>query len=446
MARRVRGALGFAATLSVVARAGAEPRLTLADCLKLAEANAPQLAIAAQKVAQAHAQLDEVRWVPWSQWSAGGTLALAPEMKGSGVYSPEGDLSASTTMAPAWRVTFDGIVPVYTFGKIEHSSAAAAAFVESVRAEGQRARDLIRHDVRRAYVGLQLARDGRYLVKQLRKEIGAVVAKMRADDGLDDSDVARVELFWVEMGARLGEFERLEGQHTATLRLLTGLEPPKPFDIPEDPLATPRSTLGDELLYLKSARLHRPEVKQVGAGIRARSELVEFSRAKLFPDVGMYLGAGFASAPIVSDQTNAFVVDNFNFYRYNYAFPFQWKPELLPNAARIAVAQAQLSEVRNLELFALRGFGVEVVNAYAAARDAETREKSYGEAVQISKRWYVSAGAAIGAGLRPDSDLFEPLRSYMMNRYNHLMAMHDLAVARSQLALSTGDDGVALAP
>lgn len=443
---RIGPILGMTAALGAAllsASAASAETYTLADCLRLADGNAPQLKIAAEKVAQAHAQLDEVRWIPFSQWVAVGGISMVPEIKGSPVYSPQGDVSYSEKMGPAYRLAVDGAVPLYTFGKMEHSSAAATAFVDVVKAEGTRGRDLVRHDVRRAFYGVQLARDGRYLVKQMRAEIRSVIDRFKSDENADESDVTRLELYYFESGARLGEMDKLERMHLATLRLLTGVEEQKPFEIPEDPLAMPPSPLLDDLVYLKSARIHRPEFKQLAGGMKARSELAEYNKSRMFPDIGMYLGAGFATAPYVSDQTNAFIVDNTNFNRYGYAFAFRWSPELLPNVARITLANAQLAELRNLELYALGGVGVEVVNAHAAARDAETREKYFGDAEKISKRWVVSVAAAIGAGLRPDSDLFDPFRAYLTNRYAHLVAIMDVDVARSQLALATGDDSVA---
>src|SRR5690349_15197767 len=43
---------------------------TLAECLDLADKNAPQLWAARARLAQVHAQLDEVKWTPFSQFSA----------------------------------------------------------------------------------------------------------------------------------------------------------------------------------------------------------------------------------------------------------------------------------------------------------------------------------------------------------------------------------------
>ena len=135
--------------------------LTLTAALKLADDRTPQIKIAKDRVAQAHAQLDEIKWIPWMQFAMSGGVAYVPEIKGNAVYSPYGDVSLNTSGAPAVRVSIDGVVPLWTFGKITASQEAAKALVDVALADVKRTVNLIHHDVRRAYFGLQLAHDAR---------------------------------------------------------------------------------------------------------------------------------------------------------------------------------------------------------------------------------------------------------------------------------------------
>lgn len=416
---------------------------TLAKCIELADARAPQIKMAADRLALAHAQLDEVRWIPWSQWSASGGVAMVPEIRGTPVYSPNGDISISSKLGPAWRIGVEGVIPLYTFGKIEHSSAAAKAAVDVALADVQKTKNLIRHDVRRAYFGLQLAHDGRYLLELAKDKLEEAVKKAEANDDTDEADLLRMKTYQMEVLARLGEVDKAERITLAGLRFLTGVEKPAPFEIPEEPIAPPKKPLVDVLVYLKSASLHRPELKQVKAGIEARTHLVEYNKARLYPDIGLGLAFGYANAPIITDQTNAFVVDNANYLRYGFGIVFRWNLDLLPAAARVRAAEAQLAEMRDTEAFALGGVGVEVESAYAVCKDAATREKFYGQAESLAKKWVATISAAIAVGTRDDKDVIDPLRSYLTNRYNHLQAIMDLDVAVSSLSLATGDDAVA---
>lgn len=70
------------------------------------------------------------------------------------------------------------------------------------------------------------------------------------------------------------------------------------------------------------------------------------------------------------------------------------------------------------------------------------RDKAYGEAEKLAKKWVAGVSAAISVGTKEDKDLVEPLRAFLTNRYNHLMAIMDLDVATSQLMLATGDESI----
>jgi len=391
----------------------------------------------------AHAQLDEIKYIPWSQWSASGGVAMVPEIRGTSVYSPNGDISISSKLGTAWRVGVEGVIPLYTFGKIEHSTAAAKAFVDVALGDVQKTRNLIHHDVRRAFFGLQLAHDGRYLLDYAKRRLDDAVKKAEKDEDIDEPDLLRMKTYQMEVAARLGEVEKAEIVTLAGLRFLTGIERPAPFDIPEDSIAPPKKPLVDVLVYLKSASIHRPELKQVKAGILARSEQMEFAKSRFYPDIGLGLTAGYANSPVITDQTNAFIVDHANYLRYGFGIVFRWNLDLLPAAARVRYAEAQLMEMRDTEKYALGAVGVEVETAYATAKDATTREKFYGEAEALAKRWVASISASIAVGTREDRDIIDPLRSYLTNRYNHLQAIMDLDVAVSQLSLSTGDESLA---
>ncbi len=416
---------------------------TLKDCLQLAELRAPQIKMSADRLAQAHAQLDEIKWIPWSQWSASGGVAMVPEIRGTSVYSPNGDISISSKLGTAWRVGVEGAIPLYTFGKIEHSQAAAKAFVEVALADVQKTKNLIHHDVRRAYFGLQLAHDGRYLLEYARGRLDDAVKKAEADEDIDEPDLLRIKTYQMEVKARLGEIEKAEIMATAGLRFLTGIERPAPFDIPEEPISPAKKPLVDVLVYLNSARLHRPEIQQVKAGLIGRKEQMEFAKSRMYPDIALGVFAGYANSPVITDQTNAFVIDQANYLRYGFGIVFRWNLDLLPAAARVRYAEAQLMEMRDTEKYALGGVGVEVESAYGTAKDATTREKFYGEAEALAKRWVASVTASIAVGTKEDRDLIEPLRSYLTNRYNHLQAIMDLNVAVSSLSLATGDESLA---
>ncbi len=417
----------------------------LPRCIALADASSPQIRQAQDRLEQARAQLDEATWAPWSQFSISGGLAVVPEVRGTAIYSPNTNISLSSGLAgTAGRVTIEGVVPLYTFGKISSIKRAAEGQAAVAAIDVERFKILVHHDVRRAWFGVMLAHDARYLLDQAGKKLDDAIAKAEERDDADEVDLLRMKTYRAEIKARLGEIEKFERIGMAALRFFTGVAAPATFDVPDEPIAAPRKPLVDELVYLAAARIHRPEIRQVREGVKAREAQVDFAKARLYPDIGLGLSFSYANSPVIADQTNPFVVDGANYLpSYGAGIVFRWNLDFLPGSARVRYAEWQLAETRDLEQYALGGVGVEVTTAYATARDALVREQAYGEAETLSKRWVSTISAAMSVGTREEREIIDPLRAYLTNRYNHLQAIMDLDLAYSQLALSTGDESIA---
>src|ERR1700733_774655 len=63
---------------------------TLTECLALADRNFPNLWAARARLALAHAQLDEAKWVPFWQWNASSNLTVLGAIGGTPIYTATG--------------------------------------------------------------------------------------------------------------------------------------------------------------------------------------------------------------------------------------------------------------------------------------------------------------------------------------------------------------------
>lgn len=411
--------------------------------LDLADRNHPNIAMARAKLLQVRAQLDEARFAPFSQFRFTGGVALAPTVRGNNVFSPNTDVSLTSSLGVAWRAGVDGVIPLWTFGKITNLYDAASANVRVNEASVEKERDAVRIEVRRAYFGLQLARDSQLLLRDARSDINKAVKKLEeqveADEG-DPIDLLKLQTYASEIEVREAEADRYVRVALSGLRFYTGVET---LDIPDAPLRGPKHRLGHVSRYLTAARLHRPEVAMVRAGIDARRAQIGIARAQLFPDIGIGLSAGVSAAPEIADQINPFTNDPGNYFHYGAALVFQWKLDVLPQAARIRFAEAQLEEVRAQERFALGGIGAEVEVAYAEVVDWQRRVDAYARSVKYAKRWLVMVQQGIDVGTSAEKDLLEPAKAYALNRFNQLNATMELDMAMSRLAKATGWDSIA---
>lgn len=425
-------------------------RYTLGECLALTDRNFPNLWAARARLAFAHAQLDEAKWTPWFQWSAQSQFGVAPQISGTVIY-PQSTLAARNitglgNLQPFFQFGINGTVPIYTFGKIETAQQAAAAGIRVSEWDMEKWRQLARMDVRRAYYGLQLARDAREVINdaldRLSKAITGIRDRIaRGDANVSDVDRLRLEAYRQEIVAQSLQAPKGETYALAGLRFMTGVQ--SGFDIPDRPLERPNRPLVSVAQYLEAARLFRPDVNMARAGLVARTAQVAYNRARLFPDLGLGLGADYMSTPSAVQQNNAWASDPFNHFFYGFGFGLRWSLDLLPQAARIDQAQSQLEETRALERLALGNAMLEVEKAYADVVEAKGREEAWDKAEHLAKQWISTVDDNVDLGSSDERALLDPVRVYGNARVQHLYALMDYNVTLSALALASGWDTAA---
>lgn len=428
---------------------------TLAECLSLADRNFPNLWAARARLANVHAQLDEAKWTPWSQWSASSSFGLMPPIQGS-VLFPQSALGASTLAArnissvtnlqPFFNFNVSGTIPLYTWGKIDNAVRAAEANVRVNEWDMQKSKQQVHMDVRRAWFGLQLARDAKYVVddaiQRIDKGIQGVKDKIaKADPNVGEVDELRLETYKQDVVAQSLSAPKGEAYALAALRFMTGVE--TDFDVVDQPLKRPDRPLVAVAQYLEAARLLRPDVNMARAGVVARSALVDYNRGKLLPDFGIGLGADYAVSPNATPQNSAWAWDPFNHFWYWIGLGLKWNLDLLPQSARTQQAESQLEETRAMERLALGNAEYEVEKAYADALEAKGREEAWDRAEHLAKQWIVTVQDHIDLGTLDERALLEPLKAYGNARIAHLQALMDLNVTMSNLALVSGWDSAA---
>ena len=414
-------------------------RVTLERCLTLAESNFPKVHEAIAKLAHKRAQAREARSAPFSDFKVESFMGVAPTVHGTSVYSPDSDVALSDSMGLVWQVGLEGVIPLWTFGKLPELWSAADAQVEVGEGEIRKQKNELRLNVRRSYYGLQLARDALALVREVRRKMDDYIERLavRVSQGEgDDIALVKARMYSAELEGRESTIREQETGALASLRFLTGMG--TGLDIPEEPLQRAQHSLAPLARYLAAARLYRPEINMARAGILARQAQVRLEEAKFYPDVGLGLSAKLSRAPEVTDQRNPFVRDGANYFYYGAGLVLRWKLDLLPKAARLAQARAELEEMRATEQYALGGVGVEVQKAFASAQEAEHRLEAATRAEHYAKQWLVKVQQGIDIGTLDEEELVDPAKEYGLKRFARMSATFDYNVAVATLKMTTG--------
>ncbi len=417
---------------------------TLSRCLQLAEQNYPKVHEARARLDYKRAQLWEAHTAPYSEFSVTAGVGLAPTVRGTSVYSPNTDVALTSNMALAWQMGIEGAVPLWTFGKISNLWDAAEAQVAVGEHEVKKERNEVKLSVRKAYYGVELARDSLVLLRdaesRIDKYLGRLEKKVAEGEG-DDIELLKLKMYRAELDARDSEASRQETIALSGLRFLTGVR--GAFDIPDKPLKRNPHELAPLARYLEAARLFRPEINMARAGVIAREAQLRMERARYYPDIALGLSAKWARAPEVTDQTNPYVQDNANYLHYGAALVLKWKLDFLPQTARLAQARAQLEEIRATERYALGGVAVEVEQAFAEAEDAARRLDAYTRATGYARQWLIKVQQGIDVGTFDDEDVVDPAKEYALKRFSQMSATFDYNMAIAKLALATGWDEIA---
>ncbi len=416
----------------------------LERCLVLAERNFPKIQEARAKLGKKRAERVRSRSQPYDDFDASAGIALAPSVGGTSIYSRNTDVAIDSDMALAWQVGVSGAIPLFTFGKIASAWEAADANVAVGQQELAKAKQEVMLDVRRAYYGLQFARDALLLARDAERRLDKFVRSLErrvAEGEGDEIALLKMKVQRAELTARQSEARKHEATALAGLRFLTGVT--EGFDIPDEPLTRLPHRLGPLARYLEAARLNRPEVNMARAGILARRAQVRMEEARAYPDVALAASWKWARAPERTDQRNPFVSDGANVLGFGVGLGLKWNLDFMSTSARLAAARAELEVARASERFALGGVGAEVEGAYAEAADAARRLEAYVDATRYAKQWLVKVQQGIDVGTFDDDDLVDPAKEYAQQRLSVMAATYDFNVSMARLALATGWDLVA---
>ena len=417
---------------------------SLERCLALTLRNYPRIHEARARLGYRRQQQVQSWSQPYSEFNITGGLGLAPEVRGTPIYSPDTDVALSSHMGVGWTIGIDGIVPLWTFGKITNLWDASAAQVKVAEQDVEREKNNIKLDVRRAYYGVQLARDAIALMREaesrIDKYLGTLEKKVKAGDG-DEVALYKLRMNRADLTARHSEARQKEAIALASLKFLTGVQGDLP--LPELPLKRVRQGLSPLATYLSAARLHRPEINMAKAGLLAREAQVRMEQARYYPDLGLGLSARWSKAPGITDQTNPFVHDGINVVAYGAALVLRYKLDFMPTSARVAQAKAQLEELRATERYALGGVAVEVETAYREAEDAQRRLDAYAEAAGYAKKWLILVQQGIDVGTNDEEDIVDPAKEWALKRFAVMSATFDYNVAVGKLAQVTGWESLA---
>ncbi|WP_347317662.1 TolC family protein [Thiofaba sp. EF100] len=435
------------ALISLPSLALAEP-LTLERAVELALQADPRIREREAVVEQARALLDEVKGHGGLSLSSNLYLSAVEAVKGGffkeGTLEPRSDAGEfKNGLSPLVGLQLALIKPLYTFGKIEHYSAAAEGNISVKQGEVKVARAQTQMDVRRAWYGLLTARESRAFLEDLDKRVDGAIESFdrRAANGTPPRQADRFALEAVKglVGRYLAQARAIEQVSLDGLKTLIGLPLSATLELADarvEPVDLPEGSL-DEMV--KKALAQRAEMEQVEAGMAALREMVEARRAETRPDLYAAVVGDVAWAARRDRLDNPYLSDPFN---HAYAVPvvgmrWNWQPGV--QDARTRQAEAELRAVTEKANLARMGIPFQVAEAYHRARGMQAGLDQLKSGYQSARRWMVANFIDMEAGSATMDQVVEAFKTYATMYGDYLLGVNDYNMQVAALRQALGE-------
>lgn len=417
-------------------------RVDLARLTELARHD-PRADMARYQTAAARARHDEARAARYPKVDIVAFVAPSPEIRCENAdctrTTPEDASLALAGVFGGARVS--AVQPLYTFGKLDAiTRAAAKAATATERLEDSVAGDLT-FDAARAYYGLKLARELRWMLEDGLAEIDKALAGLeeRIEEGSGEvtiQDKLRVETLRAEVIARLTEARQAENTALAAVHALAGRTD---IDVDDEPLEAVEYGLGELASYLASADRQRPDLAAARVGAEAAEAKAEFERAHYWPDLVLYGTVDVARAQGADNPPSAFANDPFNKTSAGVALGLRWSLDPMTQRARTAQARADAARARALAELAATAATYDVRSAYGEAEAARARVDATRDGERSARGWVASVLQADAVGAAEAKDLADAFIAYFTLRARYVTSVYEWNIATVRLRRAAGE-------
>lgn len=354
------------------------------------------------------------------------------------------DLYDFDSLSLWFNAQFAIIKPLYTFGKIENYTKAAENNILIKQADVELQRQNTRYDVSRAYYGYLTARDVRYLMedsaKRLNGALDLVTEWLEEENGqATESDKYALTAGVALLARYQSEAAALEKVALGGLKILTGVGLDNELTV-VDRRITAAELPSLSLKELKTLAIkHRPEMKQVEAGLSARRALLAASHSDAKPNIYAGIGGSLSYSPGRDSLENPHVYDPFNHVAATPVIGLQWSFSGGVRDAKVKQAQAELDALISKASFARSGIPYQVEESFIQVHATFEQVEQMKQASINARRWMIASYTDFEAGLSEAEKIITAFQAYVLAHSGYLRLVNDYNMNTVKLKNLVGD-------
>jgi outer membrane protein, multidrug efflux system len=438
--------------LFLVSTMGWAQGLSLAQLKERARANDRRVKEAQAQLRVLRGKYDEARfaWVPRID-SYALLAGPVPEARNNGLGGPPTtkatilyDLDLGQPGVTV-RAGAEGVLPIFTFGKLEALERAGKKGVEVGEALVTRAKDEAALQVAQAYYGYCLASEARQAIIEALARLSDAKKKLLAlreaqSEQVSQADEFRLDYYQRQAEAQLAAADSGKIFAIAAIRLLIGAADNETVLIETRPLdELPGRPLPVDA-YLADARKNRPELAAVAAGIVVRENEVLIRERFFLPDFGLAGFFRFAYTTSATRQLSPFAYDPYNDLSAGIGLVAKYTWDFPQKSAQLEQARGELEKLKQQQALLEAGVRLEIERAWADMSGAIFRAEKQKQAERSARRWALAALQAFDVGTSTTRDLIDSFVALGLASAGRSQAYHDGAIGFESLARAIGGD------
>jgi outer membrane protein TolC len=435
--------------LLVSSIATAEP-LTLTQLIARARANDHRVKEAEAQLRFYRSKYDEARWVWFPKLDSYFLVAgPTPEAHNNALGGPP---TTAASYMYDWnfgqpgvqmRAGAEGVLPIYTFGKLTALQEAGRKGVEAGEALRTTAQDEAEYQVAQAYFGYCLAANGLDILSETQKRLDdakATLERLRKEGSAQVSqlDVYKVDFYRSQLEAQLASAQSSAGYALAAIRLVIAAPPDEHLEIAVERLEERHGALLPIDAYVALATANRPELKAIEAGVEARKQEVVLRQAMYLPDFGI---AGFfhwAWTTNTTRQLSPFAYDPYNDLTAGLGLVMRYSFDFPQKGIALEQARAELQKMEHQRDLIVAGVRLQIEKAWFETNAALVRSNKQSVAEKNARRWATAAFTAFDLGTGDTRELVDSFTALAQGGAMRAQAFYDVQIGLRTLSRSVG--------
>lgn len=369
---------------------------------------------------------------------------VVPAARGTVVDSPD-EMDEVNNLGPFFKANLKVVQPLYTFGRLENLEEAAREALSAARSK----KDLSLQDLSlllvQGYWAFSSSRRALSLAEELRESfhelIGEVEGRLEDEESeIDDSDLLRVKSSTYRIEKIYVDSRENLRRSDLALRILVGEEGEREIEVRDEKSPELTTDMEEFEEYIRERGVAHKQIDVLEAASRALEAKVNLARSERYPLVFLAAGGGYARAPGRDDQTNPFVLDDFNYARIGAEVGLKWKPNVYKSNLQVEELEKEhQSLLEKLEALK-RKLTVEASDSFGEALKHRDLLDAARASLRASKSWLRLSVDNWEMGIMVDvKRLLDAYEAYYEMRGIEIATELDYNVALSRVASSLGD-------